>query len=117
MTDTTTTDIGTTTTNAESRYEEFKVKGDDLIANVRRIVRDGNVSRLFIKHDTGETILEVPLTAGVAVAAAGVILAPALVALSAVAALVTRVTIGVERREPRSPVDSGAESANPDAAS
>jgi hypothetical protein len=87
------------TENTSTRYEEFKVKGDDLIAKVREIVHDGNVSRLFIKHDNGETILEVPLTAGVAVAAAGVILAPVLVAVSAVAALVTRVTIGVERRE------------------
>jgi len=87
------------TENTSTRYEEFKVKGDDLIAKVREIVHDGNVSRLFIKHDSGDTILEVPLTAGVAVAAAGVVLAPVLVALGAVAALVTRVTIGVERRE------------------
>jgi len=83
--------------NSNTRYEEFEVKAEDAVNRVREIVREGNVSRLFVKRDTGETILEVPLTAGVAVATVGLFLAPVLVAVGAVAALVTRVTIGVER--------------------
>ncbi|MGP3534164.1 DUF4342 domain-containing protein [Microbacterium sp. RD1] len=86
--------------NSKNGYEEFEVKSGDAVARVREIVGEGNASRLFIKRDTGETILEVPLTAGVAVTAVGVFLAPVLVAVGAVAALVTRVTIGVERRAP-----------------
>ena len=84
--------------NTSNRYEEFEVRAEDAVTRVREIVHEGNVSRLFLKSDTGETILEVPLTAGVAAAAVGVFVAPVLVAVGAVAALVTRVTIGVERR-------------------
>ncbi|QEW04315.1 DUF4342 domain-containing protein [Microbacterium lushaniae] len=83
--------------NSHKAYEEFEVDAEDAVTRVREIVREGNVSRLFVKRDTGETILEVPLTAGVAVATVGLFLAPVLVAVGAVAALVTRVTIGVER--------------------
>ena len=91
--------------NTGTRYEEFVVSGDDLVSQVRTIIRDGNASRLFVKNESGETIFEVPLTAGVAVAAAGVVVSPVLVAVGALAALVTRATVGVERRT-ASPVSS-----------
>lgn len=84
-------------TEANKRYEEFDVASDDLMTRVREIIHEGNVSRLFLKKETGETILEIPLTAGVAIAAAGAVFWPVLVAVGAVAALFTRVTIGVER--------------------
>ncbi|MFT4231966.1 MAG: DUF4342 domain-containing protein [Leucobacter sp.] len=78
-------------------YEEFKVKGDELMAKVRDLIEEGNARRLYIKRENGETIFEIPLTAGVAVTAASAVLAPILVAVGAVAALATSVTIGVER--------------------
>lgn len=83
--------------NGESWYEEFKVQGDQLMAKVRELIEEGNVRRLFIKREDGETLFEIPLTAGVVVTAAGALLAPILVAVGAIAALVSRVTIGVER--------------------
>jgi hypothetical protein len=82
-----------------SRYQEFEVGADELVQRVREIVREGNVSRLHIKKEDGETIMEVPLTAGVAVASAGVLMAPVLVAVAAVAALVGRLRVGVDRPE------------------
>ena len=85
--------------NTQSRYEEFKVKGDELMAKVREIIEEGNARRLFIKQENGETILEIPLTAGVAITAGAALLSPVLVAIGAVAALLTQVTIGVERTE------------------
>lgn len=78
-------------------YEEFKVKGDELMAKVREIIEEGNARRLYIKRENGETIFEIPLTAGLAATAAGALLAPILVAVGAVAALATNLTIGVER--------------------
>ncbi|MFC4553768.1 DUF4342 domain-containing protein [Georgenia faecalis] len=84
-------------------YEEFKVSGDDLVGKVRELVREGNVRRVFIKNEKGETLLEIPLTAGVAVTVVTAAVAPVLVAVGAVAALLTRATVGVERR--RSPED------------
>lgn len=84
-------------TETKSNYEEFTVAGPDLMTRVRDLIQEGNVSRLFVKKETGETIFEVPLTAGVALAAAGAVFSPVLVAIGAIAALFTRVTIGVER--------------------
>lgn len=91
-------------------YEEFKVKGDELMAKVRELIEEGNVRRLYIKRENGETIFEIPLTAGVAVTAAGALLAPVLVAVGAVAALATNLTIGVERIREDGSDEDGPES-------
>lgn len=81
----------------EKWYEEFKVSGDQVMEKVKELVREGNVRRVFIKNEKGDTLIEVPLTAGVAVSAITAAVAPGLVAVGAVAALLTQVTIGVER--------------------
>ena len=81
-------------------YEEFKVSGDELVANVRELIREGNVRRVFIKNEKGDTVLEIPLTAGVAVTAVAAVVSPVLVAVGAIAALLTKATVGVERRRP-----------------
>ncbi len=86
-------------------YEEFKVSGDNLVAKVRELIREGNVRRLYIKNDSGETLLEIPLTTGVAVTVLTTAIAPVLVAVGAIAALLTQVTVGVERRGPTEPED------------
>ena len=77
----------------ESRYEEFKVDGDRLIAKIKEIVHQGNVRRIIIKDENGATLIEVPLTLGVV----GVILLPVWAALGAIAALAAKFTIVVER--------------------
>ncbi|WP_374999852.1 DUF4342 domain-containing protein [Aeromicrobium sp. CTD01-1L150] len=84
---------------SKSRYEEFTVSGNELLGKVRSLIREGNVRRIFIKNGDGNVLLEIPLTAGVAVTAVAAALSPVLVAVGAIAALVTQVTIGVERRD------------------
>ena len=79
-------------------YEEFTVSGSELLEQVKQLIREGNVRRVFIKKSDGETLFEIPLTAGVAITAITAAVAPALVAVGAVAALLTQVTLGVERR-------------------
>src|SRR5699024_5834555 len=91
-------------------YEEFKVSGDNLVAKVRELIREGNVRRVFIKNESGQTLLEIPLTAGVAVTVLTAAVAPVLVAVGAVAALLTQVTVGVERRTGPDAQEPGAES-------
>ena len=61
------------------RYEEFKVDGDKLIAEIKRILHEGNVRRIIVKNDKGETLIEVPLTIGVV----GAIFLPVWAALGA----------------------------------
>lgn len=84
-------------TDNQGFYEEFKVTGDNVMAKVRELLEEGNVRRVFLKSEEGRTLLEIPLTAGVAVTAVATMFAPVLVAVGAVSALLTRVTIGVQR--------------------
>ena len=75
--------------------EEFKVSGDDLVSFVKRIIKEGNARRIIIKNEEGKTIIGLPVTIG----AVGVLLAPLLAALGAIAALVANCTIVVEKRD------------------
>ena len=75
--------------------ETIEVAGEDLVAKVKEIVHEGNVRRIIIKNEEGEQVIEIPLTVGVV----GAILLPALAAIGAVAALLSKCTIEVERQE------------------
>jgi Flp pilus assembly pilin Flp len=88
----------------ESRYEEFKVDGDKLLAKIKEIIHQGNVRRIIIKDEKGATLIEVPLTIGVV----GVILLPVWAALGAIAALAANFTIVVEK------IDSSKEEPRPE---
>lgn len=83
-------------TNEENTSkEEFKINGRDLVDKVKELIQEGNVRRLIIKDKEGKTLVELPVTVGVV----GVVLAPVLAGLGAIAALVTECTIIVERRD------------------
>lgn len=74
-------------------YEEFSITGDELLAKVKQLIAEGNVRRVIIKDKKKETIIEIPLNIGIV----GIVLAPVLAAVGAIAALVTECTILVER--------------------
>jgi len=74
--------------------ENLSVAGDQLVGRVKELVQEGNVRRIIIKHDD-RSILEFPLTLGVV----GALIAPQLAALGAIAALLARASITVEREE------------------
>ena len=80
---------------AKVTTEEYTVAGSDLVDRVRDLLHEGNVTRVIIKDEAGKVLLEIPATVGVV----GVIIAPWLVALGVIAALVTNCKIVVERRE------------------
>ena len=77
------------------RTEEFHVSGDTLVAKIKELVQEGNVRRVVLKNEEGKILVEFPLTLGVV----GAILAPQLAAIGAIAALVTRCTVVVEKVE------------------
>lgn len=77
-----------------AKQQSFTVKGDDLLKRVREIIKEGNVRKIIIKDKKAKTLIEFPLTLGVV----GVVLAPVLAAVGAIAALVTECTITVERK-------------------
>lgn len=73
--------------------EEHKVRGDKIISKLKELVHEGNVRHVVIKNDEGRTLIEFPVTVGVA----GAILVPVWAAVGAIAALVTNCSIEVER--------------------
>ncbi len=75
-------------------YEELQVMGEQLLSKVKELVHEGNVRRIIIKQE-GHTIMEIPLTFGLA----GVILAPTLAAIGVVGALLAKCSIEVVRSE------------------
>lgn len=80
----------------KTRYEEFSIQGSELLAKVKDVIRQGNVRRVYIKNSDGNTLLEIPLNAGIGITAVTAMVAPALVAVGALAAVLTKVTVGVE---------------------
>jgi len=78
----------------KSNHEYFKVSGDELLSKVKEIIKEGNATRIIIKNEKDEVIMEFPLTLG----AIGVVLAPIFAAVGTLAALATHCTIVVEKK-------------------
>ena len=87
-------------TDFQTRSEEFQFSGDTLLAKVKEIIRAGNIRRIIIKNEDGRTLIDIPLTLGVV----GTLLAPQLAAIGAIAALVMKGSIVIEKDETREPV-------------
>lgn len=75
--------------------EEFKVKGDQVVSKIKELLHEGNVRHVVIKNDEGKTMIEFPVTIGLA----GALLLPVWAAVGAVAAMVSKCTIEVERTD------------------
>lgn len=75
--------------------EKLKVNGDKLLAKIKELLRKGNIRRIIIKNQNDRTLIDIPLSIGVV----GALLAPQLAAISAIAALVSRSTIVIEKVE------------------
>lgn len=76
------------------KKEEFVVSGENLLKEVKKLIKEGNVRKITIKNKEGQAIIVIPFTIGLVSA----ILAPPLAAVGAIAALVTECTLSVERR-------------------
>jgi hypothetical protein len=73
--------------------EEFTVSGSRLKERIKELLHEGNVRRILIRNPQGRTLVDMPLSAGVA----GALLLPLWAAIGTVAALATDYTIAVER--------------------
>ena len=79
--------------------EEVQVLGRDLVEKVKSLIHEGNVQRIIVKDEHGNTFVEIPVT----VAAVGAVIAPLLAAIGAISALVAKFTIVIVRVEPKEP--------------
>ncbi len=77
-------------------FEEIKIQSRELVEKVKSLLHEGNVRRIIVKDEKGHTFLEIPLT----IAAIGVIGAPVLAGIGAIAATVAHFTLVVERNDP-----------------
>jgi Domain of unknown function (DUF4342) len=94
--------------DAMPTVESFHVDANELLGRVKELLHEGNVRRIIIRQGT-RTVAEFPLTIGIV----GAALAPILVAVGALAAVLTDCTIVVERKDPG---DSGPTESKPDGA-
>jgi hypothetical protein len=81
--------------------EEVQVLGRDLVEKVKSLIHEGNVRRIIVRDEHGNTFVEIPVT----VAAVSAVLAPVLAALGAISALVAKFTIVVVRAGDKPPAN------------
>jgi hypothetical protein len=75
--------------------EEFKVEGEKLLGKIKELIHEGNIRRVIIKDREGKPVMEIPMSLGVM----GVLIAPQLAAIGAIAALLTEATIVIEKAD------------------
>jgi hypothetical protein len=85
------------------RTEEFQFSGDTLLAKIKDLIRQGNIRRIVIRNEEGRSLVDIPVTVGVV----GALVAPQLAAIGAIAALVIRGTIVIEK-EAQAPTQDAA---------
>ncbi len=74
-------------------FESISTQGENLLNKVKELIAEGNIRKISIHDKDGKELMSFPLTYGVV----GVVFAPVLAAVGAVAALVGDCTISVER--------------------
>ncbi len=78
-------------------YEEFKVKGKELLSKVEELIKEGNARRIIIKDEKGRTYIEIPVTIGII----GAFCAPILAAVGALAGMAANFTVEVIKKDER----------------
>jgi hypothetical protein len=79
----------------KKRTEEFKLSGSEVLDKIKELIHEGNIRRIILKNDEGKILIEIPLTLGLV----GAAFMPVLAAVGAIAALVAKMTIVVEKVE------------------
>lgn len=82
---------------ANTIIDEIHVAGKDLLKQIKKLIKDGNVKRIIIQNKKGERLLDMPLSLGAASMGGMMLLAPFLSAISFIALMVSEATILVER--------------------
>ncbi|MCH7904789.1 MAG: DUF4342 domain-containing protein [Armatimonadetes bacterium] len=86
-------DAKKTTSKKKVKTEEFKVSSDNLVDELKKLVREGNVRRIIVRAKDGRELLNFSLTVGLI----GLALAPFFIAIAAIVGLAKEFTIVVER--------------------
>lgn len=79
--------------------EEIKTSAEGLVDAIKDLIHQGNVRHIEVKNAQGQTVFELPVTFGVL----GVLLAPTLAAVGAIAVIAADYTIVVTREDTPKP--------------
>ncbi|MCX6169790.1 MAG: DUF4342 domain-containing protein [Ignavibacteriales bacterium] len=82
---------------------EFKVKGNELIQKIEELIHEGNVTRIIVKDEKGNTYIDIPVTIGIL----GAVFAPIVAAVGALAGMAANYTVEVIRKEDEKKEDAG----------
>ncbi len=83
-------------TNRKKTKEEYKISGEKLLTKVKQLIKEGNVRKITIKNEKDKAVLIIPLTWGII----GTVYAPVLAAVGALAAVIGKCTISIEKTQP-----------------
>jgi len=82
------------TKSSQTTSEQFRVYGHEALKKIKELIKEGNIRRIIIKDEKGKTLVEFPVTFAVV----GTVFAPVLAAIGALAAVLNKCTIEVERK-------------------
>ncbi len=79
--------------------ERIEVASAEALETIKSLIREGNVRRVTIKNSNGRELLSLPVTAGAAIGGVAVLAVPTVAAIAAFTALLTQVTLEIERTD------------------
>lgn len=82
--------------NQKNLLNNISDVGNEFVDGIKDIVKKGNVTRIKIKKDN-RVLIDIPVNAGVVGGAIGIAYLPALMAVGAVAAVVSKIQVEIER--------------------
>lgn len=88
-----------TSTHEKVTAEEFKISGDVLVSKIKELIAQGNIRRIILKNEEGQTLIEIPMTVGVIGTVIGAALFPVVAAVGVIGAMVAHLTVVIERQE------------------
>ncbi len=90
---------GAGSSDSGSWTERIEVASEQVIDTLKKLISEGNVRRVTLRKSNGKKLISVPVTAGAAIGGVAVLAAPMITAIAAVTALVTKVTLDIERTD------------------
>lgn len=90
---------GAGSSDSSSWTERIEIASEQVIDTIKNLISEGNVRRVTLRKSNGKKLISVPVTAGAAIGGVAVLAAPMITAIAAVTALVTKVTLDIERTD------------------
>jgi len=92
--------------SGEMMVEEIQTTGGNLVEKIKEIIQEGNARHIRIRNEDGDTIMEMPLTAGVAVGSGAAVAMMA--AIGGLASVLSKVNVDVRKPRKRSSSSSSS---------